>query len=144
MMSAIRVLLVEDNEVYRSTLELLLDGRDDVEVVGSVADGRAAVAAAERLDPTVVLMDFRLPDIDGAEATAAVRVVAPNAVVLCLTAEATEEDRSAVLAAGAVGLVEKGRSIDDLVQAIQLAARHSLDEPSPGVRPETDQGNPTP
>ena len=118
---AIRVLLVEDNEVYRSTLELLLDGREGLEIVGSVADGREAVAAAERLDPTVVLMDFRLPDIDGAEATAAVRVVAPNAAILCLTAEATDADRVAVLAAGAVGLIEKGRSIDDLVRAIHSA-----------------------
>ncbi len=118
---AIRVLLVEDNEVYRSTLELLLDGREGLEIVGSVADGREAAAAAERLDPTVVLMDFRLPDIDGAEATAAVRVVAPNAAILCLTAEATDADRVAVLAAGAVGLIEKGRSIDDLVRAIHSA-----------------------
>ena len=70
---AIRVLLVEDNEVYRSTLELLLDGRDGIEIVGSVADGRDAAAAAERLDPDVVLMDFRLPGLDGAQATAAVR-----------------------------------------------------------------------
>ncbi len=144
MMTAIRVLLVEDNEVYRSTLELLLDGRDDVEIVGSVADGQAAVAAAERLDPTVVLMDFRLPDIDGAQATAAVRVVAPNAVILCLTAEATDTDRLAVLSAGAVGLIEKGRSIDDLVQAIHLGARRSLDRPSATVRPETDRGKSTP
>jgi DNA-binding NarL/FixJ family response regulator len=66
-------------------------------------------------------MDFRLPDIDGAEATAAVRLAAPNAAILCLTAEATDADRVAVLAAGAVGLIEKGRSIDDLVRAIHSA-----------------------
>ena len=119
----IRVLLVEDNEVYRSTLELLLEGRDRLEIVGSVADGRDAAAAAARLDPGVVLMDFRLPGLDGAEATAAVRAAAPNAAVLCLTAEATDADRRAVLAAGAVGLIEKGRPIEDLVQAIQSASK---------------------
>lgn len=126
---AARVLLVEDNEVYRSTLELLLDGREGLEVVGAVADGREAAAAAERLEPDVVLMDFRLPGLDGAGATAAVRAAAPNAVVLCLTAEATDADRLAVLAAGALGLVEKGRPIDDLVEAIHSAIEGG--EPTP-------------
>jgi len=126
---AIRVLLVEDNEVYRSTLELLLDGREGLEIVGSVADGREAAAAASRLDPAVVLMDFRLPGLDGAEATAAVRAAAPDAAVLCLTAEATGADREAVLAAGAVGLVEKGRSIDDLVRAIHSATERGERNP---------------
>ena len=141
---AIRVLLVEDNEVYRSTLELLLDGRDGLEIVGSVADGREAAAAAERLEPAVVLMDFRLPGLDGAGATAAVRLAAPNAAVLCLTAEATDADRRAVLDAGAVGLIEKGRSIDDLVQAIHVGARRSLDRPTTTDHPETERGEPTP
>jgi DNA-binding NarL/FixJ family response regulator len=125
---AIRVLLVEDNEVYRSTLELLLDGRDGIQIVGSVADGRDAAAAAERLDPDVVLMDFRLPGLDGAQATAAVREGTPNTAILCLTAEATDADREAVLAAGAVGLIEKGSSIDDLVKAVHAATEQG--EPS--------------
>ena len=120
-MSAIRVLLVEDNEVYRSTLELLLAGRAGIEIVGSVADGAAAAAAAESLDPDVVLMDFRLPHLDGAQATAAVRARAPHAAIVCLTAEATLEEREAVIAAGAVGFVEKGRPTDELVAAIRSA-----------------------
>jgi DNA-binding NarL/FixJ family response regulator len=126
---AIRVLLVEDNEVYRSTLELLLDGRAGLEIVGSVADGLDAAAAAERLEPAVVLMDFRLPGLDGAQATAAVREAAPGVAVLCLTAEATDADRQAVLEAGAVGLIEKGRSIEDLVQAIHSASRRGEQTP---------------
>jgi len=125
---AVRVLLVEDNEIYRATLELLLDGREGLEIVGSVADGSEAAAAARRLEPAVVLMDFRLPGLDGAGATAAVRAAAPGAAVLCLTAEATDADRRAVLAAGAVGLIEKGRSVDDLVRAIHLATERG--EPS--------------
>jgi DNA-binding NarL/FixJ family response regulator len=118
---AIRVLLVEDNDVYRSTLELVLEGRGGIEIVGSVADGGEAVAAAERLDPDVVLMDFRLPGLDGAQATAALRATVPRAAILCLTAEASDDDRAEILAAGAVGLVEKGRSTEDLVQAIRSA-----------------------
>ena len=120
---AVRVLLVEDNEVYRSTLELLLDGRDGLEIVGSVADGRDAADAAERLAPDVVLMDFRLPGLDGAEATAAIRARTPHAAILCLTAEATDADRAAVLAAGAAGLIEKSSSIDEVVRAIHSANR---------------------
>ena len=126
---AVRVLLVEDNDVYRSTLELLLDGRDGLEIVGSISDGEEAAAAAGRLDPAVVLMDFRLPGLDGAQATAAVLAAAPRAAVLCLTAEATAADRDAVLAAGAVGLIEKGRSIEDLVQAIHSATERGESTP---------------
>jgi len=121
MTMAIRVLLVEDNEVYRTTLELLLDGREGLEIVGAVADGGDAAAAAERLEADVVLMDFRLPGLDGAGATAAVRARRPEAAILCLTAEATDADREAVLAAGAVGLIEKGSSIEDLVRAVHSA-----------------------
>jgi two-component system, NarL family, response regulator NreC len=118
---AIRVLLVEDNEVYRSTLELLLEGRDGIEIVGTVGDGSLAAETAALLAPDVVLMDFRLPGLDGARATAEVRASAPGAAILCLTAEATDEERRDVLAAGAVGLVEKGRPTNELVQAILSA-----------------------
>jgi DNA-binding NarL/FixJ family response regulator len=121
MTTVTRVLLVEDNEVYRSTLELVLEGREGIEIVGSVGDGAEAADAAERLEPDVVLMDFRLPGLDGAQATAAVRERAPRAAIVCLTAEATDEDREAVLAAGAVDLVEKGRPTEDLVRVIRSA-----------------------
>jgi DNA-binding NarL/FixJ family response regulator len=121
MTTVTRVLLVEDNEVYRSTLELVLEGREGIEIVGSIGDGAEAADAAERLEPDVVLMDFRLPGLDGAQATAAVRERAPRAAIVCLTAEATDEDRQAVLAAGAVDLVEKGRPTEDLVRVIRSA-----------------------
>lgn len=120
-MGPLRLLLVEDNDVYRDTLELLLAGHEGIEVVGAVADGHAAVSAAERLRPDVVLMDFRLPGLDGAQATAAVRAARPDAAVVCLTAEATPADRVAMLAAGAADLVEKGQPIEELLQAIRSA-----------------------
>ena len=123
MEQPIRILLVEDNDVYRSSLELLLGMYEGLEVVGSVTEGTAAAAAAVRLRADVVLIDLRLPSGDGVEATAAVLAARPEAAVVCLTAEASDADRAAVRAAGAVGLVEKGQPIDDLVAGVKRAAR---------------------
>ena len=116
-----RILLVEDNAVYRSSLELLLDLQPGLEVVGAVGSGDEAADAATRLDADVVLMDYRLPGIDGAAATRAV-IAASGAAVVCLTAEATAEERDEVVRAGAVGLVEKGGPIEALAATIRGAA----------------------
>jgi len=118
---AIRLLLVEDNEVYRSSLELLLGLQSDLEVVGAVGSGDEAADAAARASADVVLMDYRLPGIDGAAATRAV-IASSGAAVVCLTAEATGEERDEVIRAGAVGLVEKGVPIEALASAIREAA----------------------
>ncbi len=122
-MRPLRVLLVEDNDVYRSTLELLLAQQDGLEVVGAVPDGQAGVSAAAELAPDVVLMDMQLPGLGGAEAPAAVRAARPGVVVICLTAEATDDDRAAVLAAGASALVEKGGTTAELADAVRSAFR---------------------
>lgn len=118
---AIRLLLVEDNEVYRSSLELLLGLQPDLEVIGAVGSGDEAADAASRASADVVLMDYRLPGIDGAAATRAV-IASSGAAVVCLTAEATAEERDEVIRAGAVGLVEKGVPIEALASAIREAA----------------------
>ncbi len=118
---ATRLLLVEDNEVYRSSLELLLGLQPDLEVVGAVGSGDEAAEAASRVQADVVLMDYRLPGLDGAAATRAV-IASSGAAVVCLTAEATTEERDEVLRAGAVGLVEKGVPIEALTAAIREAA----------------------
>jgi DNA-binding NarL/FixJ family response regulator len=124
---AVRVLLVEDNDVYRSALELLLGLQPGLEVVGVVGSGDEAARAAETAAADVVLMDYRLPGMDGAAATRAV-ISSSGAAVVCLTAEATPEERDEVLRAGAVGLVEKGGPIDALASVIREAAH------SPGAR----------
>jgi DNA-binding NarL/FixJ family response regulator len=116
-----RLLLVEDNEVYRSSLELLLGLQPDLEVVGAVGSGDEAADAAARLRADVVLMDYRLPGLDGAAATRAV-IAASGAAVVCLTAEATPEERDDVVRAGAIGLVEKGGPIEALAAAIREAS----------------------
>lgn len=117
----VRVLLVEDNEVYRSSLELLLGLQSGLAVVGAVGTGTAAAEAAARLEADVVLMDYRLPGIDGASATREV-IAASGAAVVCLTAEATAEERDEILRAGARGLVEKGDAVEALAAAIRSAA----------------------
>ena len=78
MPEPIRIVLVEDNEVFREALELLLGLRSDLEVVAAVADGGEAVPACRAHSPDVVLMDYRLPGIDCVQATAAVREACPD------------------------------------------------------------------
>ena len=120
-MAPIRILLVEDNDVYRASLELLLGLQEELEVVQGISDGVEAAAACREAQADVVLMDFRLPGIDGATATRAVLEECPTAAVICLTAEATEEEDEAVREAGAAALVRKGGPIDELIAAIRNA-----------------------
>jgi DNA-binding NarL/FixJ family response regulator len=123
---AVRVLLVEDSDVYRSSLELLLAMQDGIEVVGGVSTGGEALVVSSELEPDVVLMDLRLPGTSGVAATAALRAASPRTAVVCLTAEVTPEERVAITAAGAVAIVEKGEPIDVLVAAIRAAAGRGL------------------
>ncbi|MGI8421128.1 MAG: response regulator [Gaiellaceae bacterium] len=123
MSAPIRILLVEDNQVFREALELLLGLRGDVEVVGSVADGFDAVAAVQRHRPDVVLMDYRLPGMDGVQATRAVREACPDVAVVCLTASANLRERDALLEAGAVACLSKDQELDEIVAAIREAVK---------------------
>ena len=113
----IRVVLVEDNDVFRQALELMLRTTPEVEVVAAVADGRAAVVACEATQPDVVLMDYRLPGLDGVEATIAVREVCGAAVVV-LTATADQVELDALLEAGAVRCLTKDSRLAEIVGAI--------------------------
>ena len=122
---ATRVVLVEDNVVYRSSLELLLGLQPGLEVVGAVGTGDEAAQAARELAADVVVMDYRLPGLDGAAATRAV-LASSRAAVVCLTAEATPQEREEIVGAGAVALVEKGAPVDALASAIRAAAHQRL------------------
>jgi DNA-binding NarL/FixJ family response regulator len=118
----IRILLVEDNQVFREALELLLGMRADLEVVASVGDGSEAVAAVATHKPQVVLMDYRLPGMDGVQATAAVRKAHPDVAVVCLTASANQREIEALYEAGATACLTKDQELDDIVDALKKAA----------------------
>jgi DNA-binding NarL/FixJ family response regulator len=118
----IRILLVEDNQVFREALELLLGMRADLEVVASVGDGSEVVAAVDKHKPRVVLMDYRLPGMDGVQATAAVLQAHPDVAVVCLTASANPREIEALYAAGAAACLTKDQELDEIVDALLEAA----------------------
>ncbi len=119
---AIRILLVEDNKVFREALELLLGLRAEIDVVASVGDGGAAVPATIQYKPDVVLMDYRLPGLDGVQATTALREECPDVAVVCLTASANAREIEALYQAGAFACLTKDQDLDEIVAAIKSAA----------------------
>jgi len=121
-MPPVRIVLVEDNEVFRDALELLLGMRADVEIVASVGDGVAAVSAAKEHRPDVVLMDYRLPTLDGIQATAQVVQEVPGVAIVALTASADDAEREALVEAGAVACLNKDQELEEIVAAIHQAA----------------------
>jgi two-component system response regulator DesR len=118
----IRILLVEDNKVFREALELLLGLRADVEIVAAVGDGHDAVPSVLKHRPDVVLMDYRLPGLDGVQATAAVREACPETAVVCLTASANAREIEALYEAGAAACLTKDQELEEIVDAIKRAA----------------------
>src|SRR6478752_1639778 len=110
--SPVRVVLVEDNDTFRETLELLFGMRDEIDVVASVATGDEAASICMTLTPDVVLMDYRMPGLNGAEATRAVLTACPSARVVCLSASVTQQEIDEVRAAGAVACVTKDEDFD--------------------------------
>ena len=125
MAAPVRILLVEDNDVFRDALEFVLEKSPDIEVVGSVSDGSQAVQAVGEYRPDVVLMDYRLPVLDGVQATRAVRAAFPDVAVVGLTASANEREMEALAAAGAHTCLTKDRERDEIVAAILRAAGRS-------------------
>jgi DNA-binding NarL/FixJ family response regulator len=118
----IGVVLVEDNDIFRETLELLLDVTPDMRVVASVPDGRSALAVCPKVAPDVVVMDYRLPELDGVEVTGAIRRACPDAAVVVLTGGAEERELAALREAGAVACLTKDQDLDAIASAIREAA----------------------
>jgi DNA-binding NarL/FixJ family response regulator len=112
----IRVLLVEDNDVYRESLVFLLGTRTGLEVVGAARDGASALRAYREHEPDVVVLDYRLPDVDGATVAAEI-----EGAIVFLSASAGRDEYDAASSAGAA-LVRKDEGIDALVRAVRAAA----------------------
>ncbi len=118
----IRVLVVYDQALVRSGFRMILEERDDIDVVGEAENGREAVDAALRTSPDVVLMDVRMPELDGIEATARILAERPDARVLILTTFDLDEYVARALRAGASGFLLKDVRPTQLVDAIRVVA----------------------
>jgi len=117
-----RVLLVDDDALVRAGLRMILSAADDLEVVAEVADGRDAVVAVQRHRPDVVLMDIRMPEVDGIAATALVRRLPNPPQVIVLTTFHVDEYVFGALRAGASGFLLKDTPPAEITNAVRLVA----------------------
>lgn len=118
----IKVLLVDDQPLLRMGFRLILEGEEDLHVVGEASNGIEALAAVERLDPDVVLMDVRMPLMDGIEATGKISASPSDASIIILTTFDMDEYAFAGLQAGASAFLLKDVAPSELVQAVRLVA----------------------
>lgn len=119
----IRVLVADDHPVVREGLSAIVDVEDDIAVVGQAADGVEALRQAQTLRPDVVLMDLKMPNMDGVAAIRQIRAALPHTHVLILTTYADDEYIMAGIRAGARGYLLKDAPPDELVRAIRVVAR---------------------
>ena len=118
----IKVILADDHAVVRAGLKAVLGAAKDIRVVGEAANGRDAVAMAERLDADVVVMDLSMPEMDGTAATKALAAAGARARVLVLTMHTAEEYLGPLLEAGAAGYLVKSAADRELVDAVRAVA----------------------
>ncbi len=124
MSAAIRVVLVDDQELVRTGFRMVLGAQPDIEVVGEAGDGAAAVEVVRGVDADVVLMDVRMPGMDGVEATRRIRAEHPDGPrVLILTTFDLDEYAFAAIKAGAAGFLLKDVPPGDLINAIRTVHR---------------------
>jgi DNA-binding NarL/FixJ family response regulator len=129
--AAIRVLIADDQRVVRDGLSMLVGLIDGVEVIGTAGDGIEAIELASAHSPDVVLMDLRMPRLDGAEATRRIRETLPDTQVLVLTTYADDESLFPALQAGARGYLTKDASAEEIEHAIRaLVAGHTHLDPT--------------
>jgi DNA-binding NarL/FixJ family response regulator len=128
---SIRVLVADDQSMVRAGFRMLLAGEEDIDVVAEAANGREAVDKAARFKPNVVLMDIRMPELDGLQATREILAADPGARILILTTFDLDEYIYEALSAGASGFVLKDDPPERLIAAIRtVAAGEALLSPS--------------
>ena len=119
----ISILIADDHELIRIGLKQFLANQPDVEVIGTAADGAAAVKLSEELKPDVVLMDLAMPNVDGVEATRQITALLPGVRVLVLTSFSDQDRILDAVDAGAVGYLLKDAAPDEILRGIRAAAR---------------------
>ena len=115
----IRILTVDDHQLLREGIAAVLDGQEDMILVGQAGSGREAVESFRRLRPDVTLMDLRMPDMSGIEAISAIRTEFPNARIIVLTTYAGDAQAAAALKAGAAGYLLKNLVRKELIETIR-------------------------
>ena len=118
----VRVLIADDNDLFRSALDAILEGEREISVVGRATDGEEAVRLVDELEPDVVLMDLSMPVLDGFLATEEIQQKSPGTQVLVLTGSPERADMARAEAVGAAGYVTKDMIASDLVAAIRAVA----------------------
>ncbi len=127
----IRVLIADDHELFRRGLRMVLEDEDDIEVVGEAGDGTDAVALTSETVPDVVVMDVRMPEVSGIDATAQIKEELPHTKILMLTISDEEDDLYEAIKAGANGYLLKEISIDEVGDAVRsVHGGQSLISPS--------------
>ncbi|MCA9974216.1 MAG: response regulator transcription factor, partial [Anaerolineales bacterium] len=122
-MTTIRIIIADDHPVVREGLAGMITGQPDLDVVGEAGDGAAAVALWEQQQPDVVLMDLRMPGMDGVAAIEAIKGKRPSANILVLTTYDSDADIVRAIEAGATGYLLKDTPREELFRAIRAAAR---------------------
>jgi DNA-binding NarL/FixJ family response regulator len=118
-MSATRVLLVDDESLVRRILKQILEGHSDMELVGEAANGVEAIAAVERLHPDIVVMDIRMPALDGIAAARDIKLKYPDVKIIGLSEYAYGYNTDAMERAGAVAVYQKSSALEELYPAIK-------------------------
>jgi DNA-binding NarL/FixJ family response regulator len=123
MDNPIRILIADDHTLFREGLVALFDSIDEVEVLGTYADGEQVIQAAEELQPDVILMDIQMPGVNGIEATRQIVQKSPHIGVIVVTMFEDDDSVFAAMRAGARGYVLKGADQQDILRAIQAVGR---------------------
>lgn len=125
-----RIVIADDHPLFREALGLMLRGRSDLEVVAEAADGQEALELCRRFEPDLVLMDVRMPRMDGITATRRIKREFPRTIVLMLTAHEDPKYLSEALGAGAAGYVLKYASKQEVIDAVQkvLSSESPIDQ----------------
>ena len=139
----IRVLVADDHALFRRGLTIVLEAEGDIEVVSEAADGEEAVTRVGELAPDVVLMDVRMPHLDGIEATRRIRQAFPMTRIIVLTVSDEEDDLLDAIKAGANGYLLKEVSIEEVADAVRaVMGGHSLLSPAMAAKLISEFGSP--